>query len=54
MDPRCNFRSLLTFPVLLETAKNGGFLSGDQIELLAAWREDPFGWGDAHGFPKAK
>jgi orotate phosphoribosyltransferase len=54
MDPTCHFRSLLTFPVLLETAKTGGFLASDQIELLAAWRKDPFGWGEAHGFPKAK
>jgi orotate phosphoribosyltransferase len=51
LDPACNFTSLLTFPVLLETAKAGGFLSKEQIALLAAWREDPFGWGEAHGFP---
>lgn len=54
MDPPCNFTSLLTFPVLLETARAGGFLSGDQISLLENWREDPFGWGEAHGFPKVE
>jgi orotate phosphoribosyltransferase len=53
LEPPCNFTSLLTFPVLLETAKTGGFLTQDQIDLLAAWREDPFGWGDKNGFPKA-
>jgi orotate phosphoribosyltransferase len=53
LDPSCNFTSLLTFPVLLETAKEGGFLSQEQIELLANWRTDPFGWGEKHGFPKA-
>ena len=52
LTPRCNFTSLLTFPLLLDTAKAGGFLTDAQIELLAAWREDPFGWGEAHGFPK--
>jgi orotate phosphoribosyltransferase len=52
LDPVCNFTSLLTFPVLLETAKSGGFLTEDQIALLAEWREDPFGWGEKHGFPK--
>jgi len=52
LAPPCNFSSLLTFPVLLETARIGGFLSDDQIALLAAWREDPFGWGEKHGFPK--
>ena len=54
MDPPCNFTSLLTFPVLLETARSGGFLSEGQIALLEAWREDPFGWGERHGFPKVE
>jgi len=54
LDPACNFTSLLTFPVLLETAKAGGFLSEDQIALLAEWRKDPFGWGEKHGFPKVE
>lgn len=54
LNPPCEFTSLLTFPVLLETAKVGGLLSGDQIALLEAWREDPFGWGERHGFPKVE
>jgi orotate phosphoribosyltransferase len=53
LDPPCDFRSILTFPVLLEVAQSGGFLSPDQIALLAEWRKDPFGWGERHGFPKA-
>ncbi len=54
LDPKCYFTSLLTFPTLLEVAKTGGFLSEDQIALLAEWRKDPFGWGDKHGFPKVE
>ena len=53
LDPPCNFTSLLTFPVLLAAAKEGGVLSQEQIDLLAEWRKDPFGWGEKHGFPKA-
>jgi len=52
LDPPCRFGSLLTFPVLLDVARSGGFLEGAQIALLESWREDPFGWGEAHGFPK--
>jgi orotate phosphoribosyltransferase len=52
LTPPCNFTSLLTFPVLLETARSGGFLGEEQIALLEDWREDPFGWGEKHGFPK--
>jgi orotate phosphoribosyltransferase len=54
LDPACEFRSLLTFPVLLDVARSGGYLSGEQIELLADWRKDPFGWGAKHGFPKVE
>jgi len=53
LDPPCAFASLLTFPILLDVARTGGFLSGDQIMLLEEWRKDPFGWGEMHGFPKA-
>ncbi len=53
LEPPCRFTSLLTFPVLLEVARDGGFLAPEQIALLEAWREDPFGWGEKHGFPKA-
>ncbi len=54
LTPPCNFTSLLTFPVLLDTARSGGFLGEDQIALLADWREDPFGWGEKHGFPRVE
>jgi orotate phosphoribosyltransferase len=53
LHPPCRYASLLTFPVLLDVASSGGFLSGEQIALLTDWREDPFGWGEKHGFPKA-
>lgn len=54
LDPACDFRSLLTFPVLLEVAQSGGHLSEEQIALLADWRADPFGWGAKHGFPRVE
>ena len=52
LTPPCNFDSLLTFPVLLDVAKSGGLLAADQIALLEAWQQDPFGWGEARGFPR--
>lgn len=53
LDPPCRFDALLTFPLLLDVARTSGLLSESQIALLEKWREDPFGWGEAHGFPKA-
>jgi orotate phosphoribosyltransferase len=54
LDPPCEFESLLTFPVLLDVAREGEFLPPEQITLLEDWREDPFGWGERFGFPKAE
>jgi orotate phosphoribosyltransferase len=51
LEPPCRFDSLLTFPVLVDVARTGGFLDSDQIALLEAWQVDPFSWGEAHGFP---
>lgn len=54
LDPPCEVRSLLTFDVLLDVAGTGGWLSEAQVALLSEWREDPFGWGEKHGFPKVE
>jgi orotate phosphoribosyltransferase len=52
LQPPCQIRSLLTFDTLLDEASAGGHLSDEQISLLAEWREDPFNWGEKHGFPR--
>lgn len=54
LDPKCEVKSLLTYDTLLEVAKETGYLNKSQIELLKEWREDPFGWGEKHGFPKVE
>lgn len=52
LEPPCAHDALLTFPTLLEVAREEGLLDADQIALLEAWRADPFGWGEARGFPR--
>ena len=52
LNPKCHVKSLLTYDVLLKIAKEKGYLDKNQIKLLKEWREDPFGWGEKHGFPK--
>ena len=54
LEPACKVRSLLTFDVLQEVAREQGLLTDDQLDLLDEWREDPFGWGARHGFPKVE
>jgi len=52
LTSRCSVRSLLTYDVLLKVAKETGYISPDQVKILKEWRENPFGWGEKHGFPK--
>lgn len=52
LTPKCEVGSLLTYDTLLATAKEIGYLTSQQVQLLTEWRLDPFGWGEKHGFPK--
>jgi len=52
LPEKTEVRSILTYDVLLETAKEIDYLTIAQIDLLADWRKDPFNWGAKHGFPK--
>ncbi len=52
LQPPCQVRSLLTFDTLLDVASSGGYLTDEQISMLAEWRADPFNWGEKHGFPR--
>lgn len=54
LDPECKVYSLLTYDLLLEVAKQTGYLTSDQFKLLEEWRADPFGWGEKHGFPRVE
>ena len=52
LDEPCEVRSLLTYDTLLEVAKQTRYIDPSQTEMLAEWRQDPFNWGEKHGFPK--
>jgi orotate phosphoribosyltransferase len=52
LDRKCEVKSLLTFNHLLEVAIETGYLKDSQLQTLREWREDPFNWGEKHGFPK--
>ena len=52
LDIPCRTISILTYDILLEAAKEIGYMSDIQIKLLKEWKDYPFEWGDKHGFPK--
>lgn len=52
LSPPCRHDAILAFPLLLEVARQEHWLTPGEISLLESWRIDPFGWGEAHGFPR--
>ena len=52
MNPSCTLETLVTFPYLLETAREMKLLDHNTIEELEAWYKDPFVWGENHGMPR--
>jgi len=47
----CLLHPLLTFTELLAYAEKSATLNKDQSSILRLWYQDPFSWGDRHGFP---
>ena len=52
LAPKCEMHTILSYPVMLETALECGFVNESQAASLAEWRESPFEWGEKHGWPK--
>jgi orotate phosphoribosyltransferase len=50
----CIQKSILTYEVLLQVAKETGYINDQQAKMLAEWRSDPFKWGEKRGFPKGE
>lgn len=48
----CQLHSLLTFEQLIQFGAKAGTLTESQTALLRSWFQDPFNWGENHGFPK--
>ena len=51
LEPLCQTRSLLTYKILLDAAKEENYFNKKEFELLEEWESDPFGWGKKH-FPQ--
>ncbi len=50
----CSADSILAYEDLLSVGKGTGYFNADEIHTLEEWRNDPFGWGAKHGFPKVE
>lgn len=54
LAPACTFYTILEYSSMVKTALEIGYVDEDGAALLNDWREDPFGWGEKHGFPPIK
>ena len=54
LSPHVQTDSLLTYAQLLPIAIARGDISAKQQEVLQEWMNDPFNWGEKHGFPKVE
>ncbi len=52
LSPACKAYPLLDYGTLVGTALETGAVTEEGARMLSSWRTDPFGWGEAHGFPK--
>lgn len=54
LDPVCTPVTILTYDIMIEAATASGYIDEHSAALLRTWRLDPFGWGEANGFPKVE
>ena len=49
--PACTAYTILAYDSMVATALKIGYVDESGAALLNEWRNDPFGWGEKHGFP---
>lgn len=54
LDPPCTCYTILDYDTMVSVALDSGYVDEGGAALLKKWREDPFGWGEKHGFPPVK
>lgn len=52
LTPVCNMYTILSYPVMIKTAEEVGYITSSDSKSLHEWREDPFNWGEKRGFHK--
>ena len=51
LEPHCNTKTILDYDTLIQVARSINSIDPEEERALLAWRDDPFGWGEKHGFP---
>ncbi|MFP4656101.1 MAG: orotate phosphoribosyltransferase [Candidatus Woesearchaeota archaeon] len=48
----CDKITLSDYNTLVGIANQTGYITDEEMSLLTEWRQDLYGWGEKHGFPK--
>jgi orotate phosphoribosyltransferase len=54
LDPPCSCIPILEYDRMVSVALAEGYIDEEKQAHLLEWRRDPFGWGEARGFPPEK
>lgn len=54
LNPACKAYTILDYDVMVKQAFERGYVDEKGAKALSEWREDPFGWGEKHGFKKVE
>ncbi len=52
LDPKCEVKTILDYNYVIEIAKERGYVTLEEYEMLSKWSSSPFEWGENHGFRK--
>ena len=52
LEPSAMYHTILSYDLMIEVAKEVGYITEADGDALKEGRDDPFGWGERHGFPK--
>lgn len=52
LSPACSMHTILSYPVMIKTAAETGYITEEQAKSLSEWRESPFEWGEKRGFKR--
>lgn len=51
LSPQCSLFTLLDYDYVISRAEKINYINEEEAKILNTWRNDPFGWGEKHGFP---
>lgn len=52
LDPKCEYKTILDYSFVIETALDAGYIKKEDESVLLEWSSSPFEWGERNGFKR--